>query len=144
MAARIKRLNRELESIDLYTTKDCAVKPINTDLTLWECIIKTDIDSDYEGAIHRAEIAVPTNYPFMPPKVTITTKINHPCIGPCGYVSIDILGNNWSPALTIPIIGLTVSSILNDTKVDVSQKRTHRRVMKIKNELIAICHGMDL
>ena len=58
-------------------------------------------DSPYAGGVFFLSIAFPTDYPFKPPKVSFTTKIYHPNINANGSICLDILRDQWSPALTI-------------------------------------------
>ena len=58
-------------------------------------------DSPYAGGVFFLSIAFPTDYPFKPPKVSFTTKIYHPNINGNGSICLDILRDQWSPALTI-------------------------------------------
>jgi hypothetical protein len=61
----------------------------------------TQGDSPYSGGVFFLSITFPTDYPFKPPKVSFTTKIYHPNINANGSICLDILRDQWSPALTI-------------------------------------------
>ena len=58
-------------------------------------------DSPYAGGVFFLQIQFPTDYPFKPPKVHFTTRIYHPNINANGSICLDILRDQWSPALTI-------------------------------------------
>lgn len=58
-------------------------------------------DSPYAGGVFFLAIHFPTDYPFKPPKVNFTTRIYHPNINSNGSICLDILRDQWSPALTI-------------------------------------------
>ena len=72
-------------------------------------------DSPYSGGVFFLAIHFPTDYPFKPPKVNFTTRIYHPNINSNGSICLDILRDQWSPALTISKGTTICSHICADT-----------------------------
>lgn len=64
-------------------------------------VLGTQGDSPFQGGLFFLAIHFPTDYPFKPPKVNFTTRIYHPNINSNGSICLDILRDQWSPALTI-------------------------------------------
>jgi ubiquitin-conjugating enzyme E2 E len=71
-------------------------------------------DSPYKDGVFFLDIQFPTDYPFKPPKVTFRTRIYHCNVNSSGQICLDILKEQWSPALTISKVLLSICSLLTD------------------------------
>ncbi|XP_075968872.1 ubiquitin-conjugating enzyme E2 E1-like isoform X2 [Anarhichas minor] len=80
----------------------------------WRSTILGPPGSVYEGGVFFLDIAFTPDYPFKPPKVTFRTRIYHCNINSQGVICLDILKDNWSPALTISKVLLSICSLLTD------------------------------
>ncbi len=114
----LRRIQKELKDIEKEPPSNCSAGPINEDLYHWTATIMGPPDSPYEGGIFTLDIHFPTDYPFKPPKVQFETKIFHPNISKSGAICCDILKNQWSPALTVSRVLLSISSLLTDPNPD--------------------------
>ena len=74
--------------------------------------------SPYEGGVFFVQIHFPPDYPFKPPKVNFQTKVYHPNVNSTGSICLDILKEQWSPALTISKVLLSICSLLTDPNPD--------------------------
>ena len=90
----------------------------DTNITEWAGVIIGPDDSPYAGGIYKLNINFPPDYPFKPPKIEFVTKIYHPNINSRGSICLDILKSQWSPALTISKVLLSISSLLMDPNPD--------------------------
>merc|ERR1711902_299440 len=75
-------------------------------------------DSAYTGGVFFLNINFPADYPFKPPKCHFTTKMYHCNVDANGAICLDILQDQWSPALTISKVLLSISSLLCDPNPD--------------------------
>lgn len=81
---------------------------------VWIAYMKGPKDSPYENGIFKLNINIPSDYPFTPPTITFVTKIFHPNIDSSGSICLDILKSQWSPALKISKVLVSIRSLLSD------------------------------
>lgn len=113
MSAR--RLQREYQEIQNDPPANCSAGPVDeADFFNWEAVIFGPEDSPFVGGVFRLSIRFPSDYPFKPPTITFNTKIYHPNINSAGGICLDILKSQWSPALTISKVLLSILSLLTD------------------------------
>ena len=114
----LKRLQKELTEIQKDTPANCSAGPNNSDMFNWEATIIGPTETPYEGGMFNLVILFPTDYPFKPPKISFTTRIYHPNINSTGGICLDILKDQWSPALSITKVLLSICSLLSDPNPD--------------------------
>jgi len=110
-----KRITRELKELQQDPPSNCSAGPAKEeDIYNWKATIIGPEGSPYSGGLFQLIISFPTDYPFKPPKVQFMTKIFHPNINANGGICLDILKDQWSPALSIGKVLLSISSLLTD------------------------------
>ena len=114
----IIRLKKELHELIKNPPSNCSAGMVNNDILHWNATILGPENTPYHGGVFILDIYFPSDYPFKPPKCNFITKIYHPNINSSGSICIDILRNNWSPALTISKVLLSISSLLDEPNPD--------------------------
>ena len=114
----LRRIQKELKDIEKECPENCTAGPTGSDPFKWQGTIAGPEGSPYENGIFFLNIDFPAEYPFHPPVVTFTTRIYHPNINSNGNICVSILKKEWSPALTIPKVLLSISSLLCDPNPD--------------------------
>ncbi|KAI2657717.1 Ubiquitin-conjugating enzyme E2 D2 [Labeo rohita] len=88
----LKRIHKELNDLARDPPAQCSAGPVGDDVFHWQATI-------------------------MGP-VAFTTRIYHPNINSNGSICLDILRSQWSPALTISKVLLSICSLLCDPNPD--------------------------
>ncbi|KAK4131047.1 ubiquitin-conjugating enzyme [Trichocladium antarcticum] len=114
----LKRITKELTDLGRDPPSSCSAGPSGDDLFNWQATIMGPSESPYTNGVFFLSIVFPTDYPFKPPKVQFTTRIYHPNINANGSICLDILRDQWSPALTISKVLLSICSMLTDPNPD--------------------------
>jgi ubiquitin-conjugating enzyme E2 D/E len=114
-----KRIAKELTDLRKDPPANCSAGPKDeSDMYIWSGVIFGPSDSPYAGGTFNLTIQFPVDYPFKPPRLMFTTKVYHPNINKDGFICLDILKTNWSPALTISKVLLSVLSMFTDPNPD--------------------------
>lgn len=109
-------------------TITCSAGPKGDNVYDWVATIVAPENTPYSGGVFFLDISFSPEYPFKPPrvkfcflvlliyisKVAFRTRIYHCNINSQGQICLDLLKDNWSPALTIAKLLLSISSLLSD------------------------------
>lgn len=110
----IKRLTKEFMDLKKDPPTNCSGGPVKDDMFKWNGTIIGSEGTPYAGGIFKLSIHFTADYPFKPPKIKFITKIYHCNINSEGDICLDILKDQWSPALTISKVLLSITSLLAD------------------------------
>jgi ubiquitin-conjugating enzyme E2 D/E len=112
----VNRILKEITDMKNNPPDNCSAGPENdSNIMLWKATIIGPKASPFENGIFFLNIEFPNNYPFAPPIVKFTTHVYHPNINKTtGAICLDILKSEWSPALTISKVLLSICSLLTD------------------------------
>ena len=113
-----QRITKELENLMKDPPANCSAGPVGDDIFHWQATLMGPGESPFEGGVFFLDINFPPDYPYKPPRVTFSTKIYHPNINSSGGICLDILKDQWSPALTISKVLISICSLLDDPNPD--------------------------
>ena len=117
---RIVKELKELQELSSKSSKETVKADLVDDnLYHWAGTIFGPVDTCYEGGVFKVDIQIPEDYPFKPPKMKFETKIWHPNISSqTGAICLDILKNEWTPALTIRTALVSLQALLSCPEPD--------------------------
>ena len=108
ISAAYVRLQKDIDDLDLPPTVDLVGAPKQRGKQHVLSVVISPDEGFYEGGHFKFELAFNDNYPIEPPKVLCLNRIYHPNIDLEGKVCLNILREDWSPALDLQsvIVGL--------------------------------------
>ena len=107
-----RRLSKEMASLMKESPPGCTAELKGKNLSEWTATIQGPPGSPYQDGTFVLDIIFPRDYPFKPPTVTFRTRIYHCNINSKGRICLDILKEQWSPALTMDKVLLSVRLLL--------------------------------
>ncbi|XP_026763189.2 uncharacterized protein LOC113521740 [Galleria mellonella] len=113
-AWRRNRLRNELKMLRNDPPEGIAATPLDPKCCHWQASVTGPVGSPYEGGVFYLYIQVPYSYPMSPPVVRFLTRVLHPNVSRHGDVGIDSVHHNWSLALTVSKVLISIQSLLTD------------------------------
>ena len=109
-----QRIIKETQKLKKDPISGISAEPFSDNPRYFNVVISGPKDSPYEGGKFHLQLYLPEEYPMVPPKCIFMTKIYHPNIDFLGRICLDIFKKNWSPALQIRAVLLSIQSLLNE------------------------------
>jgi len=119
-ASGYKRILKELQQLLLKPPVGVTARPkCPENMMEWIASIEGPEDTPYHGGKFYLNIKFGEKYPFIAPKVTFKTKIYHCNVNHNnGEICLDVLKDNYSAALTIEKILLSLQVLLQHPNPD--------------------------
>jgi len=115
----LSRVQKELVDWNRDKSSGVSIELVGAELSHLAGTISGPIGTPYEGGVFRIDIRLPDGYPFEPPKMQFVTKVWHPNISSQnGAICLDILKDQWSPALTLKTALLSLQALLSAPEPD--------------------------
>ena len=119
----VQRLKREIKDVhkrdETSSKNQIKLDLVDENFTELRGEIAGPPDTPYEGGRYQLEIKIPNTYPFNPPKVRFITKIWHPNISSVtGAICLDILKNQWTAAMSLRTVLLSLQALLAAAEPD--------------------------
>ncbi|AOA62843.1 Ubiquitin-conjugating enzyme subunit [Komagataella phaffii CBS 7435] len=113
-----KRIIKESQRLISDPVPGITAVPHEDNLRYFQVTIQGPKESPYQDGLFKLELYLPDDYPMVAPKVRFLTKIYHPNIDRLGRICLDVLKKNWSPALQIRTILLSIQALLSAPNPD--------------------------
>eukprot|EP01080_Neovahlkampfia_damariscottae_P005218 gene5218-8830_t len=122
-----KRLMRDLLEIQSNPVQGVSALPLENNIFVWHANVQGPQGTPWEKGIFHMVFRFPDEYPDLPPSLTLSTKIEHPCVS-YNTVCLDLLQKSdsttpysgWSPAYSVQTILIQLQAFLFEATATVA------------------------
>lgn len=142
-----KRIAKEISDV-MCKTNDTGISVyiVNNDMYHLVASVAGPKETPYENGTFKLDIQFPAEYPFKAPKIKFVTPVYHCNIAKNGDICLDILKDQWAPALTLSRLLLSVSALLSDPNPNdplAPEVAELYRRNKTEHDNVARCHTLQ-
>ncbi|CAB11183.1 Ubiquitin conjugating enzyme Ubc13 [Schizosaccharomyces pombe] len=137
-----KRIIKEIETLTRDPPPGIVAAPTEDNLRYFKITMEGPQQSAYEGGKFHLELFLPDEYPMMPPNVRFLTKIYHPNVDKLGRICLSTLKKDWSPALQIRTVLLSIQALMGAPNPDDPLDNDVAKIWK-ENEPQAIANARE-
>lgn len=114
----VKRIARELENFKRdHDALENGLTIEDTAHNIWLVRFNGPPDSIYEDESHTLQVTFSERYPMEPPEVVFLDQSPvHEHVYSNGHICLNILYDDWSPAMTIQTVCISIVSMLASAK----------------------------
>ena len=141
----LKRIAKELRYLEQHPVPGIKCSPSTDDLRECLCSVEClDEDSPFFGGVFNLDVQFPNQYPMVPPHAVFLNKIYHPNVDSSGNICLDVLKTEWSPALQLHSVLLSIQSLIScpnlsdplDPRIAYEWKRRRAKAHKTAREWV--------
>jgi ubiquitin-conjugating enzyme E2 D/E len=118
---RSTRLKMEMKILAYDGFEGINALPLNNAKNIWQAAVAGPKNSPYENGTFYLLIKLPRSYPLRPPIVRFITRIFHPNVSRHGDIGLDCIRHNWTVALSINTLLLSIQSVFTDPYTNVNR-----------------------
>lgn len=117
-----RKLANQWQQLKNSEPSNISAAPIDpNNLLHWRCNITGANSTLFEGIILELDVLFPEDYPFRPPRIKFVNPIFHPNVDlETKQLHLSIFREDWSPALTVEKLFLTISSVIHEPLIDLA------------------------
>eukprot|EP00053_Salpingoeca_punica_P005645 m.55682 g.55682 ORF g.55682 m.55682 type:complete len:152 (-) comp13335_c0_seq1:196-651(-) len=109
-----KRLTKEFDNLTRQPPPNITLRTTDPSKPTWELEMRGAAGTVYDGEVFLLKITFTDKYPFEAPEAVFEGNApQHPHIYSNGHICLSLLGDDWTPALTVSTLCTSILSMMS-------------------------------